>query len=47
LKNIIRTVPDYPQPMVRFRDITTLLGNAQAFGRTIDALVSPYKGHAC
>ena len=30
-REIIRTIPDYPQPGIMFRDITTLLGNARAF----------------
>jgi len=37
----IRTIPDYPKPGIMFRDITTLLGDAQAFRRAIDALVQP------
>jgi adenine phosphoribosyltransferase len=42
LKRAIRTIPDYPKPGVRFRDITTLLGNARAFRRTVDELVEPW-----
>ena len=41
LRAAIRTIPDYPKPGILFRDITTLLGNAQAFRRAVDALVSP------
>jgi len=40
----IRTIPDYPKPGVRFRDITTLLGDARAFRRTVDELVQPWAG---
>ena len=40
----IRIIPDYPKPGILFRDITTLLGNAQAFRRAIDELVHPYAG---
>jgi adenine phosphoribosyltransferase len=40
----IRTIPDYPKPGILFRDITTLLGNARAFRRSIDELVHPYAG---
>ena len=40
----IRTIPDYPKPGIMFRDITTLLGDAQAFRRAVDALVAPYAG---
>ena len=44
LKAAIRTIPDYPKPGVMFRDITTLLGNARAFRRAVDALVQPWAG---
>lgn len=44
LLDSIRTIPDYPKPGVLFRDITTLLGNARAFRRSIDELVHPYAG---
>ncbi|MGH6828451.1 MAG: adenine phosphoribosyltransferase [Rhizomicrobium sp.] len=43
-KDVIRTIPDYPQPGIMFRDITTLLGHARAFRRAIDELVQPYAG---
>ena len=33
----IRTIPDYPKEGIIFRDITTLLGNARAFRRAVDA----------
>ncbi len=44
LKDAIRTIPDYPKPGIMFRDITTLLGDARAFRRTVDELVQPYAG---
>lgn len=44
LRAAIRTIPDYPKPGIMFRDITTLLGNAQAFRRSVDELVHPYAG---
>ena len=40
----IRSIPDYPKPGIVFRDITTLLGNARAFRRSVDELVHPYAG---
>ena len=40
----IRTIPDYPKPGILFRDITTLLGDARAFRRSVDELVHPYAG---
>jgi adenine phosphoribosyltransferase len=44
LKVAIRTIPDYPKPGILFRDITTLLGDARAFRRTVDELVQPWAG---
>ncbi|WP_428350694.1 adenine phosphoribosyltransferase [Lichenifustis flavocetrariae] len=44
LKDIIRTISDYPRPGIEFRDITTLLGDARAFRRAIDELVQPWAG---
>ncbi|MFN4009920.1 adenine phosphoribosyltransferase [Pannonibacter sp.] len=44
LIDAIRTIPDYPKPGILFRDITTLLGNARAFRRAVDALVQPWAG---
>ena len=36
----IRAIADYPKPGVTFRDITPLLGDAAAFGRSVDDLVT-------
>lgn len=44
LINAIRTIKDYPKEGILFRDITTLLGNARAFRRAVDALVQPWAG---
>lgn len=44
LRDAIRTIPDYPKPGIMFRDITTLLGDAVAFRRTVDQLVAPWAG---
>ncbi len=44
LQESIRDIPDYPKPGIMFRDITTLLGNARAFRRSVDELVHPYSG---
>ncbi|WP_306118448.1 MULTISPECIES: adenine phosphoribosyltransferase [unclassified Roseitalea] len=44
LEAAIRSIPDYPKPGIVFRDITTLLGNASAFRRSVDELVHPYAG---
>jgi len=37
-KDYIRVIPDYPQPGIRFKDITTLLNNGPAYKAAIDAL---------
>ena len=42
LKEAIRTIADYPKPGIQFRDITTLLGNSDAFREAVDALARPY-----
>ena len=39
IKEKIRVVPDFPIPGIQFYDITTLLGDGQAFRETIDAMV--------
>src|SRR5471032_196012 len=44
LRASIRTIPDYPKPGIMFRDITTMLGDAKAFRRAVDALVQPWAG---
>ncbi|NLS98321.1 MAG: adenine phosphoribosyltransferase [Planctomycetaceae bacterium] len=35
LKAYIRSIPDFPKPGILFRDITPLLGNAEAFAEAI------------
>ena len=40
----IRTIPDYPKPGILFRDITTLLGDAEAFRHAVDEMVRPWAG---
>ena len=39
LKNMIRTVPDFPKPGIQFYDITTLLKDSYGLRTTIDRLV--------
>lgn len=43
LKQLIREVPDFPKPGVRFYDITTLMKNAAGLRAVIDAFASKYK----
>ncbi|MFZ0594702.1 MAG: adenine phosphoribosyltransferase [Bryobacteraceae bacterium] len=46
LKQLIREVPDFPKPGIKFFDITTLLRDKQGFRETIDALKGQYAGQA-
>ena len=39
IKALIRDIPDFPKPGIMFRDITTLLSNAEGLTYTIDTLV--------
>jgi adenine phosphoribosyltransferase len=43
IKRLIRTIPDYPKPGIMFRDVTTLLGDAQGFKAAIAQLAEPYR----
>lgn len=42
IKDLIRTIPDYPKPGIMFRDITTLLGHANGLQACIEQLVAPF-----
>ena len=42
VRDHIRAIEDYPEPGVTFRDITPLLGDAAAFGRAVDDLVTRF-----
>jgi len=38
LKALVRTIPDFPQPGIQFRDITTLIGHGPGLARTVALL---------
>jgi adenine phosphoribosyltransferase len=44
LKQIIRSIPDFPKPGILFRDITPLIAHPAAFRQTIDTLANHYRG---
>ena len=44
LKSLIRTVPDFPKPGIRFRDITPLLGNPQGMRHVTKELANRFEG---
>ncbi|MEA3250717.1 MAG: adenine phosphoribosyltransferase [Pseudomonadota bacterium] len=43
IKSVIRSVPDWPQAGVNFRDITPVLQNSGAFRKLIDSFVHRYQ----
>ncbi|BCD62023.1 adenine phosphoribosyltransferase [Nitratiruptor sp. YY08-26] len=43
LLSTIRDIPDFPKPGIVFKDITTLLNNAQAFTMLMEHLENRYK----
>ncbi|MEM0986904.1 MAG: adenine phosphoribosyltransferase [Pseudomonadota bacterium] len=44
LKAHIRTIPDYPEPGIMFRDVSTLMGHAEAFKVAITRMADPFRG---
>jgi len=42
VKQIIRDIPDFPKEGIIFKDITPLLADASAFGKTINTLKERY-----
>jgi adenine phosphoribosyltransferase len=44
VKDLIRTIPDFPKPGIMFRDVTTLFGDARGFRMAIDQLLHPFAG---
>ena len=42
LKKHIRDIPDFPQEGIIFKDISTLLKNKEAFGKSIDELARKF-----
>lgn len=43
LKNSIRSIPDFPKKGILFRDITTLLKDAQKFKQAVEVIATKYK----
>jgi adenine phosphoribosyltransferase len=44
IRDLIRTIPDFPKPGITFRDVTTLLSDANGLARAIEQLAQPYMG---
>lgn len=45
IQALIREIPDFPQPGILFRDITTLLQNADGLNATIDLMADQVAAH--
>ena len=45
VRQLIRDVPNFPEPGIMFRDITPVLEDGQAFAEVIDTLAQRYVGH--
>lgn len=43
LKDYVRSIPDFPKPGIIFRDITTLINNADGFQQAIDDMCEKVK----
>ncbi|MDN3610593.1 adenine phosphoribosyltransferase [Vibrio ostreicida] len=43
IKSSIKSIPDYPKPGIIFRDVTSLMEDAQAYKATIELLVKRYR----
>jgi adenine phosphoribosyltransferase len=44
IKPLIRTIPDWPHPPVRFRDVSSLLRHPEGFHAAMDMFVRHYSG---
>jgi adenine phosphoribosyltransferase len=44
LKALIRTIPDFPKPGIMFRDITTLLLDAEGLARCVERMTAAVSG---
>ena len=42
LRDLIRTIPDYPKPGIMFRDVTTLLADAHGLAQVVRELAAPH-----
>jgi adenine phosphoribosyltransferase len=46
IKSLIRTIPDWPNPPVRFRDVGSLLRHPEGFKAAMDLLIARYRDAA-
>ena len=43
LKSLVRDIPDFPKKGILFRDITPLIGNADAFEELVETMAKPLR----
>lgn len=41
----VRTIPDFPQPGIQFKDITPILADAHLLRQAVDGLAEPWRNH--
>jgi adenine phosphoribosyltransferase len=44
LEQLVRNIPDFPQPGILFRDITPLIGDAEGLAALVDHIAEPWLG---
>ena len=44
-RELVQSIPDFPQPGVLFRDITPVLSNPAAFKGVVQEMTAPYEGN--
>jgi adenine phosphoribosyltransferase len=44
IEDYIRAIPDFPQPGIMFRDVTTLFNDPRGFRMAVDLMLHPYAG---
>ena len=44
IKDYIRTIPDFPEPGIMFRDVTSVLQDAEGFKLAIDEMIKLLEG---
>lgn len=47
LEDYVRTIPDFPEPGIMFRDVTSILQDADGFKLAIDSLLGLLEGVEC
>lgn len=47
LKALVRTVPDFPEPGIQFRDITTLIGHGEGLAASVRLLAESLRTYEC